>query len=238
MKRIHHLTLLVVLCSILCPRTARGDDKHEITFTPIPPGPDRIEVVISGAPAPFSGQLFDSPTALRWANTLQQCKARLSTDVDAERKIGAAQVGYFQRQLDIERRFSQEQLLLQQKQILDLQAKLSEPSPWYRSQWLSFAAGILLTTAAAGAGYAAFRLSHQRSDDLVSVVWGHRIQHVQVGFAGEHQRQRGVLSQGFDIAASPGEDVFGQVGICDQVVPGDRIGTGHQEVCIAGRQGL
>jgi hypothetical protein len=53
-------------------------------ITTIPPGEDKIVTIEKGSPAPFSGHLFDTDTALRWANWLEQYKYRLDIDVGAE----------------------------------------------------------------------------------------------------------------------------------------------------------
>lgn len=49
-----------------------------------PPGDDNIAVVRKGEAAPYTGQLFDDNTALRWAVWLQQYKARYAIDMQAE----------------------------------------------------------------------------------------------------------------------------------------------------------
>jgi hypothetical protein len=49
-----------------------------------PPGDDKITVVRKGDPVPYTGQLFEDNTALRWAVWLQQYKARYGLDMKAE----------------------------------------------------------------------------------------------------------------------------------------------------------
>lgn len=49
-----------------------------------PPGDDKIVVVRKGDAAPFTGQLYEDNTALRWALWLQQYKARYGLDMQAE----------------------------------------------------------------------------------------------------------------------------------------------------------
>ncbi len=51
----------------------------------IPPGDDQIVILKKGQPAPYDGQLYSAPTALRWANWLQQLRARLELDVQKEK---------------------------------------------------------------------------------------------------------------------------------------------------------
>lgn len=49
-----------------------------------PPGDDKIAVVKKGDPAPYTGQLFEDNTALRWATWLQQYRTRYGLDMKAE----------------------------------------------------------------------------------------------------------------------------------------------------------
>lgn len=49
-----------------------------------PPGDDKIVVLKKGDPSPFTGQLFDDNTALRWVVWLQQYKGRYAIDLKAE----------------------------------------------------------------------------------------------------------------------------------------------------------
>jgi hypothetical protein len=48
-----------------------------------PPGDDNIVVLRKGEASPFTGQLFDDNTALRWAVWLQQYKAKYGIDLQA-----------------------------------------------------------------------------------------------------------------------------------------------------------
>jgi hypothetical protein len=49
-----------------------------------PPGDDKITVVRKGDLTPYTGQLFEDNTALRWAVWLQQYKTRYGLDMKAE----------------------------------------------------------------------------------------------------------------------------------------------------------
>jgi hypothetical protein len=63
---------------------ARADpllpDPQVVTY---PPGADKIVVVKKGDPVPYTGQLFEDNTALRWAMWLQQYKSRYGLDMKA-----------------------------------------------------------------------------------------------------------------------------------------------------------
>lgn len=130
--------------------TTSAPSPYRLEFQEIPPGKDRIEPVTAGAPSPFSGQLFDPSTALRWANYLQQCKTRLITDVEAERRISEIKVGFWMDQHAKDREYFLRQSQDQYQQIL----KLQQPtvSPWYLSPWTGFVAGMVITGTLVGMG--------------------------------------------------------------------------------------
>src|SRR5574343_718010 len=70
-KRVLCLSLMAVLTT----STAKGQDVKDI-----PPGSDRVVPIKEGDKAPFSGQLFDNPTALRWANWVDQYRLKLKSE--------------------------------------------------------------------------------------------------------------------------------------------------------------
>ena len=135
--------LPVFLLLFLCATPAAAQ------LAPIPPGDDKIEPVAQGQPSPFSGQLFDSRTALRWGNYLEQCKTRLKLDVELQKKIG-----------DIEAESLRQQLKLREEQhvlvVADYQKRLGEAQadgqnpPFYRTVWFGLVVGIAGTALAAG----------------------------------------------------------------------------------------
>jgi hypothetical protein len=55
-------------------------------LTAVPPGEDQIFVVAKGQPAPVQGQLFDTPTAIRWGNYLQPAKYPRRCICDGQRR--------------------------------------------------------------------------------------------------------------------------------------------------------
>ena len=76
---------LAVVASLL-PSTALAEkpplpEPQVVTY---PPGDDKIVVVKKGDPAPYTGQLFEDNTALRWATWLQQYRMRYGLDMKAE----------------------------------------------------------------------------------------------------------------------------------------------------------
>lgn len=73
------------LAAFLCSSAALAEQPlpapQVVTY---PPGEDKIAVIRKGDPAPYTGQLFEDNTALRWAVWLQQYKARYGLDMKAE----------------------------------------------------------------------------------------------------------------------------------------------------------
>jgi hypothetical protein len=141
---------LIVLLTLL-PSRAWGDT---VPVVPVPSGEDRIEVVKKGDPAPFTGQLFDQPTALRWANYLQQYKFRLQADVEFQKKYDGLELDYAKKQLELERAQYTQVTGDLQKKLDAAQKELAEGPPWYKTTGFGVAIGVLVTVAAA-AGTAA-----------------------------------------------------------------------------------
>ena len=116
-----------------------------------PPGEDKIEPINKGDPAPYSGQLFDPMTALRWGNWLQQYKLRLRLDVEKEQEICAAKTKFHLQLLNIE-----ETRAKAVEKDLRLRLKTSEAArltaedearnpPWYRTVWFGAGVGVVVT---------------------------------------------------------------------------------------------
>jgi hypothetical protein len=143
------LWLLLVL--LLLPSSAGGESPPSVRNKPveaIPPGGDRIELLLEGKPAPFTGQLFDNATSMRWANWLVQYKYRLTIDVQEQKDLCAVQTEALQRQLVIESdKYAKVTTAYDQKLAEVITA--AEPS-WYETPWIGFVSGVILTTAAAG----------------------------------------------------------------------------------------
>lgn len=84
------LRVVLFLAVWLLTHPARGEGVKPVET--IPPGPDRIVPLRAGVPAPYAGQLFDNPTALRWANWLSQYKLRLELDVQEQEELCAVKL--------------------------------------------------------------------------------------------------------------------------------------------------
>jgi len=115
----------------------------------LPPGDDVIEAIQKGSPAPFSGQLFDTMTAIRWGNYLQQYRLRLDVDVKAVEKTCKAELDYGLkvRTIELDRNKKVEtdlqlRLLSSEKRAVVLQDRLSNPS-FFRSMEFGVTMGVV-----------------------------------------------------------------------------------------------
>ena len=128
---------------------------------PIPPGEDRIASVSVGQPAPFTGQLFDPLTALRWANWLQQYKYRLELDVGKEREMCSVEKAYRDELLAAEEKRAQKveqdlfkRLAKSEKARLMAEEELRNP-PWYSSAVFGVVVGAVASAVVFGMAIAA-----------------------------------------------------------------------------------
>ena len=76
---------LALALTFLCPVHAWAEDPISAPILTIPAGDDHIMSLEKGQTAPYAGHLFDTDTALRWANWLEQYKFRLGLDAGVER---------------------------------------------------------------------------------------------------------------------------------------------------------
>lgn len=113
-----------------------------VPLTPIPVGDDKIATMKLGAPAPFEGQLFDTPTALRWANYLYQCKFRLNADVVYQKKLDDADKNALQSELTLERNQYQLVTVDLQQRLQEVQGQVDHP-PFYKDVWFGVAIGVV-----------------------------------------------------------------------------------------------
>lgn len=93
MKKLLPLVLVLTLTTPSWSQTRPVED--------IPPGQDQIQYLPKGTPAPYSGQLFDDQTALRWANWIRQYKAFYQMDMESQQKQCAVSVQLEQRKLQL-----------------------------------------------------------------------------------------------------------------------------------------
>lgn len=138
------IAAVAALFLILVPSVALGEDLKDI-----PPGEDVIQSLHKGDPAPFTGQLFDTDTSLRWANWLNQyrvileagqdkSKASCQSDLTFQNDVHNIEMNNLEAlNVDLTKRLqNSEQNRLQLQQ---------DSSAWYNSIWF----GIVLGAAAA-----------------------------------------------------------------------------------------
>lgn len=124
----------------------------------VPAGDDRIVALRQGEPAPFTGQLYDPATALRWAHFLQQARLRLSEDVLYERRQCNASLTYMGTQVELERTYGETietdlrgRVLSLEQRNADLEKELRNPG-FFKSPGFWFGTGVLATGLLIGAG--------------------------------------------------------------------------------------
>jgi hypothetical protein len=77
---------------LLASSRALAQEVPEPQVITYPPGDDKIVVVRKGDSAPFTGQLYDDNTAVRWAIWLQQYKGRYAIDMKAASDVCAVKL--------------------------------------------------------------------------------------------------------------------------------------------------
>ena len=117
----------------------------------IPPGEDQILPLKEGEKAPFTGQLFDQPTALRWGNWLLQYQYRLDWDVKREKQTCQVETEYRDRVLEVEKqraaRIEADLVVrLERSEKARLKAEEEARSPvWYNTRTFGIAIGVVGT---------------------------------------------------------------------------------------------
>lgn len=110
---------------------------------------DVIVVVKKGQVAPFDGQLFDNPTALRWGLWIQQAQVRHSIELDAQKQHCTADLSFEREARDIEKERARvliddlgKRLKTSEQWRLQLKYEADNP-PWYESPFLWLAVGAV-----------------------------------------------------------------------------------------------
>lgn len=123
------------------------------TVETVPPGDDHIVVVRAGEKVPFTGQLFDGDTALRWANWLEQYRHLVPTIIEHDQKVCSIKLEYDASILKTEKdkaaaieRDLKERLLKSEKARAQAEYEAQNP-PWYRSVWFGVGVGAVSTIA-------------------------------------------------------------------------------------------
>lgn len=139
----------VFLAVFFCATTAWAEPPVQ----DIPPGQDKIVPIAPGQPAPFGGQLYDPPTALRWANWLVQYKLRLASDVKLEQDKCSAETTYRDKLLEAEKSraaYVEKDLRERLQRAEEARAKAEQDAlstPWYKTAWFGLGVGVAGTLA-------------------------------------------------------------------------------------------
>lgn len=119
-------------------------------LSPVPSGDDVITVLPKGQPAPYSGQLYDPATALRWANYLEQYKLQLDLCYRTSGELRGLERQYWSRLIDIESSTHKEIRLDLQTRLerveqknAELEGELSKGPPWYNSRTFGVVVGFV-----------------------------------------------------------------------------------------------
>jgi hypothetical protein len=146
------------LAIVLIPKLAFADPP---AVEAVPPGDDQIVVVHAGDKAPFTGQLFDQPTALRWANWMQQYRTLLKVTVDHDTQVCDAKLLYDSTVMTAEKvktdgveKDLRDRLTKTDAARAQAQYDADHPT-WYKSVWFGVGVGVVGTLAVT---YAASRV--------------------------------------------------------------------------------
>jgi hypothetical protein len=158
MRRLGYRTWVrtLFLCAFVPVSVARAE-------TPAAPGGRDVIVPLGkGATAPFSGQLFDAPTALRWGLWIRNYKELAAAEAQQAKGICEADLSYKDDLLKIEQDKThtlvtdlQKRLLATDTERVKLRFELDHP-PWYSSVWFGVGVGVVSTTALVLVGSQAF----------------------------------------------------------------------------------
>lgn len=113
------------------------------------PEEDVITAVKKGQPAPYDGQLFDTATAIRWGQWLQNCQERSQLALDREKSLCRIELDYQAEIASIQMNRIEElnkDLMARLKRSEQAKAKAEyerDNLPWYESAWFGLAVGVV-----------------------------------------------------------------------------------------------
>lgn len=156
--------LWVVLAALALPGAAQGQDGAPVPEgdVDVPAGEDRIVVVREGAAAPFTGQLFDQATALRWGNRIVRYRMRIHL---LEEELVAVRAEYeaslatrlrivdesYARQLELQQESFEREIAGLRDDLRDQAARYEaelarhRSPPFWESWGFAFGMGVLVT---------------------------------------------------------------------------------------------
>lgn len=150
-------TMRTIICAVLIfgfPNWAFAADDVPEDLIDIPPGPDNIVILNEGEKAPFSGQLYDNPTASRWGGWLLQYRYKLTAGIELQKKLCASETKLLETRLGLEKE-SKAILLEDYSLALDeesMKIRRLEHPPFFRTAWFGFTMGITVSVVAISAG--------------------------------------------------------------------------------------
>lgn len=140
-------TIMLVVLLLTLPRLAWADPPSVAPLTPVPPGEDIIIPITKGEISPIDGQLFSTESAIRWGNYLQQCRVRLTADVQLQANKDQEQINYLNQVVALEQKKYDTVVPDYQKRLQDAETALAAPTPWYKTVTFGVALGVLVAVA-------------------------------------------------------------------------------------------
>lgn len=149
--------LLIFLFPAFVSAQSIGTTVPRYELKPVPPGDDRIIPLPKGEKAPFTGQLYDPATALRWANFLEQYRLQLDLCYKTSGELQGLERTYWQSVIRIEGDAHKEirldlmgRLERVEKRNAELEGELRKGPPWYNSRTFGIIVGAVGASAAFG----------------------------------------------------------------------------------------
>ena len=122
----------------------------KVELTSIPEGEDQIVLLERGSPAPFSGQLFSSGTALRWGNWLEQYRVQTPLLLDTQSRMCLTEIQYRDSVIEVKDDAAekiQEDLMARLERVEEknahLQAQLNRGPRWYQGRTFGIVVGAV-----------------------------------------------------------------------------------------------
>lgn len=116
-----------------------------------PPAPDVQIVELSrGAPAPFSGMLFPTETAVRWRLSIESLRDQLDLNVRRANEVADVKIHLLEERLQLDA-----QAAARREDTLRQELERARARAWYERPVFWYTVGVITTIiAAAGLGYA------------------------------------------------------------------------------------
>lgn len=145
--RTPHLLLLVLL---LRPVPAHAQEAPSPWAKDPPSGPDVILPIHKGSPSPLDGVVFDLETAKRWARDKERLQSELRTQDRLYKDLLAVELKRVRETQQLALEVKNRELLQALQRSSELEKKLAEPPPFYRSPWFGGAVGAVLVASVLG----------------------------------------------------------------------------------------